>query len=275
MKYNKWKMKRIIEKAYANAIKKLIQGLQDELKNLDSPFLITSTIKSLARQPTFIKKAEALAKGMITQLFSDNVKSWRQAANKGSQGKMIYKELQKGLTGQIRVTFNELINQNANYISSLPLDIAKYVDRRIAKGVLEGKRATDIRDEILRYYPHISETRAQLIARTETSKAQTALTRVRAQAIGLNWYVWRTSEDSRVRKSHSHMEGVLINFNYPPSPERLINKKSYGNYNAGDIFNCRCYPEPLIDINDIKFPHKVYYGGTIRNMTKNQFLKIM
>lgn len=82
---------------------------------------------------------------MITQLFSDNVKSWRQAANKGSQGKMIYKELQKGLTGQIRVTFNELINQNANYISSLPLDIAKYVDRRIAKGVLEGKRATDIR----------------------------------------------------------------------------------------------------------------------------------
>lgn len=134
MKYNKWKMKRTIEKAYANAIKKLIQGLQDELKNLDSPFLITSTIKSLARQPTFIKKAEALAKGMITQLFSDNVKSWRQAANKGSQGKMIYKELQKGLTGQIRVTFNELINQNANYISSLPLDIAKYVDRRIAKG---------------------------------------------------------------------------------------------------------------------------------------------
>lgn len=55
MKYNKWKMKRTIEKAYANAIKKLIQGLQDELKNLDSPFLITSTIKSLARQPTFIK----------------------------------------------------------------------------------------------------------------------------------------------------------------------------------------------------------------------------
>ena len=45
--------------------------------------------------------------------------------------------------------------------------------------------------------------------------------------------------------------------------------------NAGDIFNCRCYPEPLTDINDIKFPHKVYYGGTIRHMTKNQFLKIM
>lgn len=62
-------MKRTIEKAYANAIKKLMQGLQDELKNLDSPFLIASTIKSLARQPTFIKKAEALAKGMITQLF--------------------------------------------------------------------------------------------------------------------------------------------------------------------------------------------------------------
>lgn len=275
MKYDKWKLKRTIEKSYANAIKKLIKGLQDEFKNLDSPFLIVKKIHTLARDPTFKKKAEKIAEGMITQLFSDNAKSWRQAARQGSAGKMIYKEIQKGLNKPLRRKIDELIDINSGYISSLPSDIAKYVDRQIAKSTFEGKRASDIKDDILRYYPHITETRAQLIARTETSKAQTALTRVRAQSLGINWYVWRTSEDGRVRKSHAHMEDVLINFDNPPSPERLINKKSYGNYNAGDIFNCRCYPEPLTSLNDIKWPHKVYYGGSIKNMTKKQFIKIM
>ena len=37
-------MKRTIEKAYANAIKKLIQGLQDELKNLDSVIKQSDTV---------------------------------------------------------------------------------------------------------------------------------------------------------------------------------------------------------------------------------------
>ena len=176
MKYDKWKLKRTIEKSYANAIKKLIKGLQDEFKNLDSPFLIVKKIHTLARDPTFKKKVEKIAEGMITQLFSDNAKSWRQAARQGSAGKMIYKEFQKGLNKPLRRKIDELIDINSGYISSLPSDIAKYVDRQIAKSTFEGKRASDIKDDILRYYPHITETRAQLIARTETSKAQTALT---------------------------------------------------------------------------------------------------
>lgn len=58
----------------------------------------------------------------------------------------------------------------------------------------------------------------------------------------------------RVRKSHRIMEGVLVNWNMPPSPERLAGEKDVGNYHAGNIWNCRCYPEPLISVDDIRWP---------------------
>jgi uncharacterized protein with gpF-like domain len=78
-----------------------------------------------------------------------------------------------------------------------------------------------------------------------------------------------------VRNSHEILEGVLVNFNNPPSPEKLAGeKRDYGVYNAGEIFNCRCYPEPVIDFNDITFPTKVYFNGKITRMRKADFLKI-
>lgn len=71
------------------------------------------------------------------------------------------------------------------------------------------------------------------------------------------------------------MEGVLVNWNEPPSPEALAGEKSVGNYHAGNIWNCRCYPEPLIEIDDISWPHKVYTNGKIQTMGKMQFEQMM
>jgi uncharacterized protein with gpF-like domain len=44
-------------------------------------------------------------------------------------------------------------------------------------------------------------------------------------------------------------------------------------YHAGNIYNCRCYIEPLTDLDDINFPHKVYNWkqDKIETMTLNQF----
>ena len=120
----------------------------------------------------------------------------------------------------------------------------------------------------------ISKSRISLIARTESSKASTALTEARAESLNLPWYVWRTSKDARVRSSHRHMDGVLIAWAEAPSPEALKGLKSYGTYQAGNTFNCRCYPEPLIYLDQVSWPHKVYHNGTIREMTRSAFKKI-
>ncbi|WP_414859012.1 phage minor head protein [Paenibacillus elgii] len=141
---------------------------------------------------------------------------------------------------------------------------------------LKGTRASDIAQQIKVLFPEKSEASADLIARTETSKASSALTRARSESMGIYWYVWRTSDDSRVRDAHALMEGVLVKWTNPPSPERLDGeKRTYGHYHCGGIFNCRCYAEPVIDLDLIAWPAKVYYGGRIQKMSRKQFESIM
>lgn len=265
-----------IERQYAKGIEKLMKGLKSQINGISSPFLIVAQIRRFARSPTFIRQAYSLARAMATHVFSDGHKTWRQAARKGSQGRMIYEALKKELsaTSPVGKAYARIIEDNAKYIGSMPEDIAKWVNKRIASNYEDGKRASDVVKDILAEYPHITKSRAELIARTETSKASTALTRARAVSVGLSWYVWRTSDDARVRSSHAHMEGVVVNWSDPPSPEKLIGQKSYGNYHAGDIFNCRCYPEPLTAFDDISWPAKVYYQGKIQRITLSKFKKI-
>ena len=71
------------------------------------------------------------------------------------------------------------------------------------------------------------------------------------------------------------MEGVLVCWNDPPSPEKLINEKFVGYYHAGEIYNCRCYPQPIVKLNFVKWPAKVYYQGKIQRMSRKQFEEIL
>jgi SPP1 gp7 family putative phage head morphogenesis protein len=185
---------------------------------------------------------------------------------------MIYEALQKEMLGPLGVAVRIQIERNAQIIRTLPFDIAQQVTEHILTESMRGTRASDIAQQIKVFFPETSNAKANLIARTETSKASTALTKARSQELGVNWYVWRTSEDSRVRDAHRIMDGVMVKWNDPPSPEQLDGeKRTYGHYNCGDIFNCRCYPEPVIDLDFVDWPAKVYYRGSIQRMTRIQF----
>ncbi|MCM3141669.1 phage minor head protein [Brevibacillus sp. MER 51] len=140
---------------------------------------------------------------------------------------------------------------------------------------MKGTRASDIAEQIKQFFPEATKAKAGLIARTEVSKTSTALTQARCEFIGADWYIWRTSEDARVRDSHQLMDDVIVKWNDPPNPEKLDGQKhAFGHYHAGCIFNCRCYSEPVIDMNLINWPAMVYYGGRIQRMTRKQFEKI-
>ena len=141
--------------------------------------------------------------------------------------------------------------------------------------VLEGKRSSYIEHEIKKYTDQHLKASARLIARTEVCKTQAALTQARAEQLDIRWYVWRTEEDERVRDSHRNMNDVLVAWSNPPSPEALIGEKSVGSYHAGCIWNCRCYAEPLVELEDIDWPHNVYYNSVIQRMTLEKFKEIM
>lgn len=236
---------------------------------------IQRELKLIANSEEFKKYAERSAMKMVTGLFSDAGKTWREAAKINSKGRVIYEALKKELDTPIGWIVNEQIQRNASLIKSLPLDVSRDITEHVAKETFKGRRAVNIAHDLQKEFVFMSERKATLIARTEVSKTSTALTKARCESVGIKWYIWRTSKDQRVRNSHEHMDGVLIHWDNPPSPEKLSNQKFVGYYHAGNIYNCRCYPEPVVRLEFIKWPCKVYYQGKIQSMSRKQFEEIM
>lgn len=264
-----------MEIQFQRALNEIGRSLQGSIEGLSDPFDILSTIKSLLRNMTFHQYAEEIAKMMVVGLFNSGEKTWREAARENSNGRVIYDALRRELQGPVGGALNFQIQRNAELIKSLPLDMAKEVAGYISDESIKGRRAGDIADDLRVKFPSMTKNKATLIARTETSKTSTALTQARAESVGLAWYSWETSQDARVRSSHRHMSGVLVRFDNPPSPEGLISMKStLGRYNAGDCPNCRCFPAPVVNLDYVKWPHKVYQSGTITTMTRSQFERL-
>ena len=170
-------------------------------------------------------------------------------------------------------TAPEVIERNALLISSLPEEVAAVVAQRAAERYAGGGRAAEFSmDKLLQ---RVTRVRARLIARTEVSKASTALTEARSEELNLPWYLWRTSKDARVRPSHRLMENVLFRWSDPPSPEALYGISStLGHYHAGNSPNDRCYPEVLLRLDQVSWPHKVYWDNTIRYMRLAEFRRL-
>jgi SPP1 gp7 family putative phage head morphogenesis protein len=179
------------------------------------------------------------------------------------------------MRGRTGAAVNRLIAENAKYISSVPVEAAERLVHEVRTAQQSGARAETVAKMMRQRFPALLRSRVALIARTETAKASTALTQARCEELDLDWYVWESSEDVRVRDSHRNMAGVLVPWNDAPRPEALVGEKSgLGAYHAGSCPNCRCYSAPVLALDDVRFPARVYWQGAVRRMTKQEFKKI-
>lgn len=278
MKKKNFDTPKYIERKYVTLLNKLLKPIKKEaLKYTDDISKFKAVLKNASKSKIYKRKTNEIVKTISTMLLASNSRSWREAARKSSRGKEIKKDIEKEIKGNVSKRMEELFKYNATLIETLPLKISEDVIRHINSEAFKGKRSEDISKEIKKFFPHNSSASAKLIARTETSKFSSALTQARSEDLGVYWYVWRTSEDVSVRSSHKIMEGVLVNYKHPASPELLDKRHKYKKiplpYHAGNIYNCRCYQEPLIDLNDVRWPHKVYNWKTkqIEVMTLSKF----
>lgn len=277
MKKDDWKTTRLIQDSFLDTLSKLTDLFHYIAFSAgDDKEKYINDMRNFQNSEPFNSFVYSAVRRMVTPIAVQNMRTWRMAAKKATKNpglyRMLMSEINQGLKSDIEIQ----IEENASLIKTLPTDVAKKVTKDISDMALKGMRASEIAKVIREQTDKHSRASAKLIARTEVSKTTTALTKARCDNLDLHWYVWRTMEDGdRVRKSHRIMEGVLVNWNEPPSPEALAGEKSVGNYHAGNIWNCRCYPEPLIEIDDISWPHKVYTNGKIQTMGKMQFEQMM
>lgn len=179
--------------------------------------------------------AKEAAARVVVDLNAQDERAWMKAAK--GMGRDLRAEVAAAPTG---ITMQEFMAEQVRLITSLPIEAGKRVHRLTMEGLADSTRFSETAKEIRRT-SEVTASRATLIARTETARTSSALTMARAQHIGSEGYIWRTAGDSDVRPLHRKLNGKYIAWDNPPVAG------SQGEHaHAGMIYNCRCYPEPVI-----------------------------
>lgn len=126
----------------------------------------------------------------------------------------------------------EFVRENVALIRTIPEVFFSDLEKNIMREVADGARFEALADVIEERYG-VAESRAELIARDQTSKFQGDLNRVRQADLGIENFIWRTSNDERVRPEHELRDGETYSWADPPDGET-----------PGEPVNCRCWAEP-------------------------------
>lgn len=230
---------RKVEIKYGRQLRQIATYIDSIIKGFDvyDQDVYPSIITALRRYAeTLDEWAFSAAGRVLTDVALRDEKTW-----------MIYaKDMSKGLRDQIRntdigVVYQQLLSEQVSLIKSLPLNAANRVQDLASRAISEGIRSEEIAGLIMAT-GHVTKSRANTIARTETSKASTVFTQARAKSIGSQGYIWRDSGDGDVRHDHHLLNGIFIHWDSPP----IVDSKRGIRAHAGCIYNCRCYPEPVI-----------------------------
>lgn len=234
---------------------------------------ITARLADLVHVPEVVETMSGrIAERMITGLAVQNARNWREAATRSTRGRDIYQALRTEDRGTVGDVKRRLVAEHALLIRSLPAEVAIQASTFIAAQQMAGVRAATIAKDLRERLPGTKTFRINMLARTGVMSSATSLTRARSEYLGLPCYAWDTSEDARVRRSHAKMDKVIVFWSEPPAPEALVGEKStLGHYHAGQCPNCRCDPNPITTLSEVKWPARVYHGGQIQRMGRGAF----
>lgn len=145
-----------------------------------------------------------------------------------------------------------LLNEQVELIRSIPLEAGLRAQKLAYEAVLSGTRAAPNQDTVnelqkqLGLSTEVAISRAQLIAVTETARANASINQARAMAVGSSQYRWHNSQDGAVRHSHrtykgKPLQGRVFSWDDPPTLDDGMTG------HPGTFPRCRCFAEPVFD----------------------------
>ncbi len=157
-------------------------------------------------------------------------------------------------------TIELMLKNNINLIKSIPKDILDDLNNLI----YESSLGADIKtlEKGLSTIKKISKNRVKTIARDQTAKALNAVSSLRSQQAGFEYYEWITAQDERVSTGaggHKQLQGKIFRYD---TAEAIID--SYGNKgHPAQRVNCRCVAAPIfVNIDEKIEKDKIGYKIT-------------
>lgn len=130
--------------------------------------------------------------------------------------------------------------RNVALIRTIPQQSLRQVEAVVERAVSGQIRVEALRGQIQERF-NVSRSRAALIARDQTLKANANITQLRQQAVGVQDYIWTTSRDERVRDGHSDLDGTRQSWLVRP-----VVDDSGRTAHPGEDFQCRCTALPIL-----------------------------
>lgn len=247
---------RRIRKSYEDALLDLIDTLKAQTRLISAMFLdggtqsqLMSYLRQIQKkaQSDFENAADDVAKGFVDSL-SDEHRERYDNTIKLALGV----EFASVVDSQEMVEYlNEALASNVQLIETIP---QQHYDK-VAKAIRDNFNG-DLPQGLPRRLQEIggiTEGRARFIARDQTASLTSDITKKRNESAGFSRYTWRTAQDSRVvgapggkwkpsakHGDHYDREGKVYTYSNPPKDGH-----------AGKPINCRCYQEPLIDLDEL------------------------
>lgn len=142
---------------------------------------------------------------------------------------------------------------NASLITNMATEFKQRISTTIMTNVQSGERSTNLITQIKEDF-NVSESRAKLIARDQTSKLNGSLVKVRSQALGSKTYIWSGTMDERERPDHKVMQGKTCRWDDATvfSNDGGVTwrkRKEIGGVEAHptEPINCRCAALPIVE----------------------------
>lgn len=230
---------RKVERRYGQQLRKIASYVDTIVRGFDvtDETIYPSMVSALRRYAdTLTEWAQQQAGRMVLDVALRDEQTWMTYSE--DMSKALKDEIRNAPTG---VVMQRLMTEQAQLIKNIPSSAAQRISDLVTQAQIDGMRASELVDAIMAT-GQVSKNRANTIARTEVARAASTLTQARAEHIGSEGYIWRTSGDSDVRSDHEGLDGKFFRWDGPP----IADKRSGARAHAGCIYNCRCYPEPVI-----------------------------
>lgn len=245
-----------LERWYRNRLKQvaeIIEVVAADTWRVDAPQESADQLEARLREysASLNQWATIIAREFLGRAASNDWAVWRGMSE--LLGNAQRREIERIEQGE---EFELMLELERELITSLPIEAAEKAQTMARQGMYESKRFEDIYQDILRL-GDITESRAILIARTETSRARTEFTKLRAEKINSPGFIWRTVGDGTVRPTHKVLNGKFFPWNQPPLCDYRGNGEPVFAL-PGCVWNCRCIAIPLIPKS--KYEYENDYG---------------
>lgn len=153
-------------------------------------------------------------------------------------------EAQMALTAQAKLKQMEEIwvRENLDLIGSLEAETLRKLRDELTRLIADGVPEDEIEERLIAYLEkqlEVETNRAVLIGSDQVGKLNGRLMEYWQRSAGIKEYRWQTMMDSRVRPLHAERQGMIFQWDKPPSDGH-----------PGMAVRCRCVADPVISLDD-------------------------